>query len=43
MKRVDAVLESLYAKHVNAQQVRVLELFRMNETYARCEGAELQG
>jgi ornithine--oxo-acid transaminase len=34
-------LESTYAKHVNAQWVRVLELLQMNETYARCEGAEL--
>ena len=36
-----SALESTYAKHVNAQWVRVLDLLQMNETYARCEGAEL--
>jgi ornithine--oxo-acid transaminase len=41
MRRFDPVLESLYAKHVNAQWVRVLELLQMNEAYVRCEGAEL--
>ena len=41
MKRFDPMLESLYARHVNAQWVRVLELLQMNETYVRCEGAEL--
>ena len=35
------VLDSPYARHVNPQWVRVLELLQMNVDYARCEGAEL--
>jgi ornithine--oxo-acid transaminase len=35
------LLDSPYARHVNPQWVRVLELLQMNETYVRCEGAEL--
>ena len=34
-------LDSPYARHVNPQWVRVLELMQMNVDYARCEGAEL--
>jgi ornithine--oxo-acid transaminase len=36
-----AALDSPYARHVNPQWVRVLELMHMNVDYARCEGAEL--
>jgi ornithine--oxo-acid transaminase len=36
-----AALDSPYARHVNPQWVRVLELLRMNEEYVRCEGALL--
>ncbi len=36
-----SALDSPYARHVNPQWVRVLELLQMNETYVRCEGAEL--
>jgi len=32
---------SLYAKHVNSQWVRLLDILQMNTGYARCEGAEL--
>jgi ornithine--oxo-acid transaminase len=35
------VLDSPYARHVNPQWVRVLELLQMNVDYVRCEGAEL--
>ncbi|HTY78185.1 MAG TPA: aspartate aminotransferase family protein [Candidatus Bathyarchaeia archaeon] len=34
-------LASPYARHVNPQWIRVLELLGMNEEYARCEGAVL--
>jgi ornithine--oxo-acid transaminase len=34
-------LDSPYARHVNPQWVRVLELMHMNVDYARCEGVEL--
>jgi ornithine--oxo-acid transaminase len=33
--------ETLYAKHVNSQWVRLLDVLEMNVRYARCEGAEL--
>ena len=33
--------DTLYARHVNPQWVRVLELMHMNVDYARCEGTEL--
>src|ERR1043165_4030684 len=33
--------DRLYADHVNPQWVRLLNLLRMNESYVRCEGAEL--
>jgi ornithine--oxo-acid transaminase len=36
-----AALDSAYARHVNPQWVRVLDLMHMNVEYARCEGAEL--
>ena len=36
-----SALDSPYARHVNPQWVRVLELLQMNAEYARCEGAEL--
>jgi ornithine--oxo-acid transaminase len=35
------VLDSPYARHVNPQWIRVLELMHMNVDYAHCEGAEL--
>ena len=35
------VVDSLYARHVNPQWVRILDLLQMNADYARCEGAEL--
>ena len=41
MRLFDPGLESAYVKHVNSQWVRVLDLLQMNETYVRCEGAEL--
>ena len=34
-------LDSEYARHVNPQWVRVLDLLQMNEEYMRCEGALL--
>src|ERR1051325_6273135 len=33
--------DTLYSDHVNPQWVRLLNLLRMNESYVRCEGAEL--
>ena len=36
-----AALESPYARHVNPQWIRMLELMHMNVDYVRCEGAEL--
>ena len=35
------VVDSLYARHVNPQWVRLLDLLQMNVDYVRCEGAEL--
>jgi ornithine--oxo-acid transaminase len=34
-------LEGLYARHVNPQWVRLLDLLQMNARYERCEAAEL--
>jgi ornithine--oxo-acid transaminase len=36
-----AASDTPYARHVNPQWIRVLELMHMNVDYARCEGAEL--
>jgi ornithine--oxo-acid transaminase len=36
-----SALDSPYARHVNPQWIRVLELLQMNADYTRCEGAEL--
>jgi ornithine--oxo-acid transaminase len=35
------VAETLYAKRVNSQWVRLLDVLEMNVRYARCQGAEL--
>ena len=34
-------IDSLYAKHVNPQWVRLLNLLQMNVSYERCSGSEL--